>query len=146
MRILLGYLFLLAGLAACTYREDDVSDHRQARSLIGTKYKIVQDIRAYGVRPHSRADAEYVVITAPPGFSGPEVAFEETVHAGAEITVLRVLKTNNLLDNPYILIVQLDDAHLHTNLPVKLELLGNNSGLAVAPAIALNALLAASSA
>jgi len=135
MRIIMRCLLLATALASCTYREDDVSNHPQARELIGTKYKVVHDIRAYGVRPHSGAEAEYIVITAPPGFTGPEVAFEDTVHAGAELTVLKVLKTNRLLDDPYTVIVRLDHTDLHTALPIQLELFNTNVG---ASALSLN--------
>jgi hypothetical protein len=135
MRIIMRCLLLVVALASCTYREDDVSNRPQAREFIGTKYKVAHDILAYGVRPHSRADAEYIVITAPPGFSGPEVAFEETVHTGAEVTVLKVLKTNRLLDDPYTVIVRLDHTNLHTTLPIKLELFNTNVG---ASALSLN--------
>jgi hypothetical protein len=135
MRIIMLCLLLAAALASCTYRENDVSNHPQARELIGTKYKVVQDIRAYGVRPHSGAEAQYIIITAPPGFSGPEVAFEDTVHAGAELTVLKVLKTNRLLDDPYTVIVRLDRTDLHSALPIQLELFNTNVG---ASALSLN--------
>jgi hypothetical protein len=135
MRIVMRCLLLVVALASCTYREDDVSDHPQARELIGAKYQVVQDIRAYGVRPHSGAEAEYIIITAPPGFSGPEVAFEDTVHAGAELTVLKVLKTNRLLADPYTVIVRLDHTNLHTALPIQLELFNTNVG---ASALSLN--------
>jgi len=105
-----------------------VSHDHDAQELIGTRYKIVDDIRAYGVRPHSSAPADYVVLTAPPGFAGPEVAFEEMIQRGAVITVSGVLKTSRIFENPYTLIVQLDSTALRTALPVKVALYGNNEG------------------
>lgn len=121
-------VFMVIDLVACTYREDDISNEPRARQIIGARYKVVNEVTAYGVRRHSRAAVEYIVLRAPPGFDGPEVGFAETVPLGAEITILKVRKSNLFLENPYILMVRLEGTHLDPALPIKIELFGNNGG------------------
>lgn len=128
MRTLMSCLALAAILATCILHEEDVSTSPRARELVGQRYQVVGRILAYGVRRHSGAAPDHVVLTAPPGLAGPEVAFEEAVAAGAEITLLKVLKTNRLLDNPCTLVVRLEGTAWRTSLPVRLELYNENGG------------------
>jgi hypothetical protein len=81
-----------------TYK--DVSALPQYKTMIGRSYEVVGILHAYGIRKHSKATADYVVLQPPPGFAGSEVAFKLTVDKGSVLQIRRVFLTNRLFDPP----------------------------------------------
>ena len=109
---------------------DRSADPRYA-PLIGTRYEIVGNLAAYGIRDHSNAPVEYVTLVTAPGFAGPEVAFHRWIRPGSRFEILQVLETNVVFDCDIVFAVRLEDAPvpLPPGIPVHLDVnRGNEAG------------------
>ncbi|MFC0253943.1 hypothetical protein [Massilia consociata] len=130
MRNFLLILSLLALLAGCDMREtyEDVSTEPRSRQAIGIRYEVIGLVYAHGIRPHSQAPVDYVVILPPPGIGGTMIAWREPVPKGSIITVRKVVRTNRVFEGRMNLGVELDGMPLPVDAPITIELVRENEG------------------
>jgi hypothetical protein len=126
----LVFLFAFSGvLAACSeVTLTDVSDKAKYKDLVGERYEVVGVVDAYGIRKHSKAEVEYITIVPRPGFKGPEVGFRTRVEPGSTITILKVVKTNRILDCGMAFIVTLQGTSLPEDRTTRIETNRGNEG------------------
>lgn len=124
--LLLMSMPLLAGGCGMQTMYEDVSEQKQYKSLIGLEYRVVAGLYAYGVRRHSKADVEYVVLQPPPGFTGSEVGFKRLIPQGTILKIKRVLMTNRWFDPPLSLEIMLLNFDLASSARVIIDLMQGN--------------------
>jgi len=117
---------LLAAGCGMQTTYEDVSAKEQYKGMVGTQYRVVATLYAYGIRKHSKADVEYVVLQPPPGFTGPEVGFKHPIPQGTILKIKRVLMTNRWFDPPLSLEVVLMNHDLASNVRVIIDLMHGN--------------------
>ena len=105
---------------------EDVSAKKEYIGLIGAEYRVVDKLYAYGIRKHSKADVDYVVLQPPPGFSGSEVGFKSLIPTGTIFKIVKVLRTNRWFDPPMSLEVKLVNHDLASNALVIIDLMHGN--------------------
>jgi hypothetical protein len=90
--VLAGLGFLLGGQVPM----DDVTSAAEYKGVVGKRFRSQQELLAIGVTTdrNYKKQVDYVVLTAPPGFSGPEVVTTDKVAKGTEVRVIRVLKSS----------------------------------------------------
>lgn len=120
---------LLGMISACSeVGLVDVSldpDHMQ---LIGEQYEIVGAVDAYGIRPHSKAEVEYITLIPPPGIGGNEVGFKIRLRSGSRITIVKVMETNRWLDCGVAFIVTVEGTSMPIAAMTRIEMnRGNES-------------------
>lgn len=117
--LILGALFTLS---ACSETLDDVSSRAEYKQVIGTSYKVVGKLEAYGIgqNPHQRID--YVKLMPVYGYTGWEVGFNLQVKPGSKITVTHVYHSNRWFDDGITFGVRLEGTILPVNAPVRLDL------------------------
>jgi hypothetical protein len=126
VRVALIVLALLAGCGKETH--EDVSAEPRSREIIGTRYEVIGQVHAHGIRPHSQAPVEHVVLLPPPGIAGTMIAWREPVRKGSIITVRKVVRTNRLFDGNMNLDVDLEGTPLPVSAPVTVQLMRENKG------------------
>jgi hypothetical protein len=89
--VLAGLAFLLGGQVPM----GDVTSAAEYKSVVGKRFRSQQELLAIGVTAdrNYKKQVDYVVLTTPPGFSGPEVVTTDKVAKGTEVRVVRVLKS-----------------------------------------------------
>lgn len=96
---------LLSAQGGCsmetTYK--DVSHEKQYEHLVGSQYRVIGTLFAYGVRKHSNAQVSHAVLQPPPGFAGPEVGFKHLIPVGTVLVVQKVFVTNRWPDPPLLI-------------------------------------------
>jgi hypothetical protein len=129
--LLSGFLLAFAAmLLACGETTMyDVSNKPDYREMVGTTYTVIGSLAAYGIRKHSRADVEYVTLIPEPGIAGSEVGFRTPIAIGTTVTVIRVYKTNRLIDSSISLEVRLSGDSINGSLPVRVDLMRGNQGV-----------------
>lgn len=120
----------LSPIAACGYKRtyEDVSSKPQYKPIVGSAYKVVGTLYAHGIRKHSKAPVDSVVLVPPPGFMGSEVGFRITVKEGTVFKVRKVLLTNRVFDPPLTLDVEYLGDDLPPDLPALIDLMLGNEG------------------
>jgi hypothetical protein len=106
----------------------NVSEQEQFRRFVGMQFEIVGPVDAYGIRPHSKAEVEYVTLIPLPGIEGPEVGFRTRLQVGSKVTVQRAMKTNRMFDPSMSYEVLLEGTQLPNVAPVRLDLFRGNEG------------------
>lgn len=106
----------------------DVSDDPKIKPFVGSQYEVVGLVYAYGIREHSKAPVDLITLIPPPGIEGSEVGFRTPVRVGSRITVLKVLKTNRVLDPDMDFVVRLEGTELPTEAIIRIELFRGNEG------------------
>lgn len=129
--LLSGFLLAFAAmLLACGETTMyDVSNKPDYREMVGATYTVIGSLAAYGIRKHSRADVEYVTLIPEPGITGSEVGFRTPIAIGTTVTVIRVYKTNRLIDSSISLEVRLSGDSINGSLPVRVDLMRGNQGV-----------------
>lgn len=127
-QLILG--MVMAILSGCTDEEtrEDVSSQPMYSELIGNRYEILKPLHAYGIRRHSDAPVQYIVLMPPPGVEGSEIGFDVAVKPGATFEILKVTKTNRWPDANITLVVRLDGAPLPVDKPIHVDLFRGNEG------------------
>ena len=98
-KLLLTLLVALWMLLGCSdEKPKDISDESKIKRLVGGRYEVVGLVYAYGIRKHSKAPIERITLIPPPGIERSEIGFKIPVNPGSTITILKVLKTNRVLD------------------------------------------------
>lgn len=105
---------------------EDVSAKDQYKGMVGSQHRVVATLYAYGIRKHSKADVEYVVLQPPPGFTGSEVGFKLLIPQGTIFKIDKVLMTNRWFDPPLSLQVALMNFDLGSNVRVLIDLMHGN--------------------
>jgi hypothetical protein len=125
----LPLLLLIGALSGCMeVKLTDVSNKPKNKHLIGTQYRIIGNLDAYGIRKHSRAPVDYITLVPPPGFDGYEVDFCVRLEHGSVITVAKVMKTNRWLDGRDAFIVTIEGTEMPVDAEIRLELNRGNEG------------------
>jgi hypothetical protein len=126
--ILLFLAAILGFLSGCwEERRVDVSEWKQFKPYVGMQYEVIGPVDAYGIRPHSKAEVEYITLFPLPGFQGTQVGFRTRLPVGTKITVLRVIKTNRF-GPPMSYEVKLEGAQFPPVTRIKLDLMNGNEG------------------
>ncbi len=116
-------------LAACSDEKlEDVSMSPEFNAFIGNTYEVIGPVDAYGIRKHSKAPVDYIVLIPPPGVEGSEVGFRIPVDKGSRITVLKVLKSNRMFDSDKTFVVKLQGTQLPANSSIRIDLFRGNEG------------------
>ena len=108
----------------------DLSAKPAYREVVGSRYEIVADLVAYGVKRDLQKGAEYVTLIPPPGISGPELAFTIPIVRGSEVTVLKVMQSNRWADADITLLVRLAGTRLPIEHEIRVDLYRGNEGAA----------------
>jgi hypothetical protein len=108
----------------------DLSDEPEYKAIVGSRYEIIADLAAYGIKRELNRRAEYITLIPPPGIAGPEVEFEIPVKRGSEVTVLKIVKTNRWPDSNLTLIVRMTGTRLPIEQPIRIDLFRGNEGAA----------------
>lgn len=106
----------------------NVSGQEEFERFVGMRFEVIGPVDAYGIRPHSKAEVEYVTLIPLPGIDGPEVGFRTRLQVGSKVTVQRVMKTNRMFDPSMSYEVLLEGTQLPKALPVRLDLFRGNEG------------------
>ena len=108
--------------------ENLTSEHPYS-GFIGARYRVVAtNLYAYGVY-ESLNDKKLSYITLVPlDLSGPEFAFRRTVAPGQTITILSAWRRAVLLDSGVYYLVEVENADLPQDIPVRLEMFRGNEG------------------
>jgi hypothetical protein len=74
----------------------DVTGQEPYASIVGYKFKSKIELLALGITldQNYKGDADYILLMARPGVSGPQVKFRQTLLKGIEFTVVGVLKSD----------------------------------------------------
>ena len=115
-------------VVACEVKFEDVSRDREFKNLVGTRYEIIGTVDAYGIRAHSKAPVEYITFIPPPGVEGSQIDFRLPIAPGSKITVLRVLRSNRLIDNNISFAIELQGTKMPVEVPMRIELFRGNEG------------------
>lgn len=115
-------------LACAEEKFKDVSDDPDIRPIVGSQYEIVGPVYAYGIRNHSKAPIDLITLIPPPGIEGSEVGFKVPVQLGSRVTILKVLRTNRILDPNMDYVVKLNGTKMPAEATVRIELFRGNQG------------------
>lgn len=128
-RLALTLLVSILSLIGCSDETRvNVSEQERFKRFIGMQFEVIGPVDAYGIRPHSKAEVEYVTLIPLPGIDGPEVAFRTRLHVGSKLTVTRVIWTNRPFDRSMSYEVLLEGTQLPQAVPVRLDLFRGNDG------------------
>lgn len=119
---------LLAACGSVTYR--DVSHEEPYQSMVGRKYQIIGEIRAYGIATNLNAKRVDYITLIPLGIAGPEVVTTNKVAPGSTVTVLSVQKTNRWIDGDLTYFVELLGTKLPPTPRVQIDLMRGNEAKA----------------
>ena len=99
MRYLIYLVFILSLLSGCDAKYEDVSGASEYIGRIGEKCLTTSAFIAHGVSRQlgKEKKADFLVLTAEPGFSGPEVTFREALPAGVVLTIIGARRCTNCL-------------------------------------------------
>ena len=115
-------------LSGCSSRIEytDVSGDPEYAPIVGTRYEVVGNLTAYGVRRDYGGPVGWVTAKTAPGFDGPEAGFRHWVPPGTMLTVRRVLDSNVLDACQLVLEVEFDARWRpwSADLPVRVPLYG----------------------
>ncbi len=106
----------------------NVSEQEEFRHFVGMRFEVIGPVDAYGIRPHSKAEVEYVTLIPLPGIDGPEVGFRTRLQIGSKVTVQKVIKTNRMFDPSMSYEVLLEGTELPRAIPIRLDLFRGNEG------------------
>lgn len=106
----------------------NVSEQEEFRRFVGIQFEVIGPVDAYGIRPHSKAEVQYVTLIPLPGIDGPEVGFRTRLPVGSKVTVQRVIKTNRMFDPSMSYEVLLEGTQLPKAIPIRLDLFRGNEG------------------
>ncbi|MNM86851.1 hypothetical protein D3C81_990160 [compost metagenome] len=122
-------VFFVFGLIGC-YSEKfiDISNEEGYSKLIGKTYEITGPIIGHGIRKHSNAPVDYVTLMPPPGIGGHQIAFANLVPIGSKIKIVKVLKSNRLIDSDITLIIEVYEGDFTSNVPIRIDLTRGNEG------------------
>ena len=122
------FLFI-AGLMGC-YSEKfvDISNEEGYSKLIGKTYEITGPVIGHGIRKHSNASVDYVTLMPPPGIGGHQIAFANLVPVGSKIKIVKVLKSNRLIDSDITLMIEIYEGDFTSDVPVRIDLTRGNEG------------------
>jgi hypothetical protein len=131
MKCFLAPLLLMIGmLSGCSAEVvlTDVSDSPKNRPLIGTRYAVVGNVDAYGIRQHPHGEVKYITLVPPPGFTGWERGFKVQLEYGSIVTIAKVMRTNRWLDSRDAFIVTVAGTQMPVDVETRLELFRDNEG------------------
>jgi hypothetical protein len=85
MRRFLQLLLVIAvgAQVGCDVRFADVSNDPRFRQMVRTRYEASGALDAYGMRPHSKAEVEYITLIPPPAIARFEVGFAIRINPGS---------------------------------------------------------------
>lgn len=116
-------------LLGCEERQvADLSDGPEYKGLVGSRYEIIADLVAYGIRRQLNKGAEYITLIPPPGIAGLEVEFAVPIKRGSVVTVLKIVKTNRWPDSDLTLIVHLAGTPMPIEGQIRIDLFRGNEG------------------
>lgn len=126
-------VYLVGGLicALCGCSEVslvDVSLDPDHQPLVGRRYEVVGRLDAYGIRPHSKAEVEYITLMPPPGVGGSEVGFRVRVEPGSSVTIMKVMRTSRWFDCGIALIVAVEGPSMPAAATTRVEMNRGNEG------------------
>ena len=86
----------------------DVSTQNQYAPVLGKRFSTLRDLVAIGytVDRNYKKQIDYIALTKPPGFSGPEVVAKGILPKGSILEVTAVLKADSWLVNRIEYVVQ----------------------------------------
>ena len=133
-RALLLLMAIVAGsLLGCDEQFIDVSKDPKFKHLTGTRFRVIGALDAYGIRPHSKAEVEYITLIPPPGIAGSQVGLRIPIEPGSTVTVLKVLKTNRWPDPDLTLQILLTGTRLPVEKVIRIDLFRGNEGTGDTP-------------
>lgn len=119
---------LLSGCWEIKYK--DISSSPQAQGIVGSDYAVSGKVYLYGYRKTSTHSTTEAFLWAGTRISGPEIAFEKVVPIGTKISVIALLKTNDIpiLSCRRALVVSVEGMEIPENLPATIDLVVKNKG------------------
>jgi hypothetical protein len=116
---LIGVL-LLSGCIKAKY--EDVSNDERYSSLVGHEYRFAEDLIIHGVLDYPTRDQvlDFYVVTAKPGFDGPEVVSRGLLPAGTMVHIEKVMDCTNCFESGIHLQVEILSQERYRDHPVSL--------------------------
>lgn len=108
---ILGAWWALDYILARPIPNVDVSAQAQYASVLGKRFRTLQDLTAVGytMDRNYKKRIDYIALVAPPGFSGLEVVAKAGLPKGAVLEVVSVLKADSwLVDRIQYLVKRID--------------------------------------
>lgn len=126
----LGILIAVLGLVGC--QESDVSSSDPYKAMIGNRYRIVGEVKAYGIYRDDGEKKNLQVVTIIPGvgIQGRLVAFRQPIKRHATFTIIGARKQPaiNLSGSIIKYYVIFDDQQLPAGVKIEIALLRGNEG------------------
>lgn len=124
-------LILIAASSACVARDvDELTFTSPYASIVGTEYRIVAEVNAYGVyKNQDKKVVSYITLIPGVGIAEPEIAFKRQIAKGQNIKILSAWRERKLLHSDIYYLVGLQDADLPRDIEIKIELSRGNEGV-----------------
>lgn len=126
----LGILIAVLGLIGC--QESDVSSSDPYKAMIGNRYRIIGEAKAYGIYRDDGKKKNLQVVTIIPGvgIQGRLVAFKQPIKHHTTFTIIGARKQPaiNLSGSIIKYYVTLDDQQLPAGVKIEIALLRGNEG------------------
>lgn len=126
---LCGILGACLLVAACAIGPgEEISVAEPYSRLIGTRYEVVSErLAALGIYEAPGKPRIMFISLFPGGYGGPEVAFKQHVPRGSVMRVLSVWRQSIPMESGIYYVVDVEGVSFPANVPIRLELGGENS-------------------
>lgn len=126
---LLLAVFTTTLLVACDEQREDVSYLEPYRSMVGAKFRVGDDVAAYGIYRYPQRDAVvYATIIPGVGIAGPEVAYKKQIPKGTILSIQKVVRIGELMGSRIDYIVVVENDVVPNSVELRLEMRGGNEG------------------
>ncbi|RFC35887.1 MAG: hypothetical protein DID92_2727743807 [Candidatus Nitrotoga sp. SPKER] len=128
--VLLAFVTMIP-LAACADRREEVTHLKPYSKMVGTKYRIVSNVAAYGIYRYPQRDKIlYAAIIPEPGIAGPEVAYRVQIPVGSILSIQKIMKSHALLSSTieYSVVITSASEQISKDVELRLELSRGNEG------------------
>jgi hypothetical protein len=121
-------LLLVITFGACDKRSvDDLTLKKPYANVIGTEYRIVGEVDAYGIYEDlNHKTVSYITLISGVGIAGPEVAFKRRIAEGRNFEILSAWRENKLLGSDIYYLVSIPNSELPQGIQIRLELSRGN--------------------
>lgn len=132
IKVVAVVILMLMSVTACERLVyEDVSEQPTFKPIVGSAYKIIGVVEAYGVRKHSKATIERIILMPPSaGLGGLQFVFIGKLKLGTHVVVKKVLLTNDdFFQSPYVFEVEyFGNEGLPSGMPIHIDLFRGNEG------------------
>jgi hypothetical protein len=115
---------LVSSIGCGDERFEDLSRDPGFGAWIGTDYRVVGTIRAYGIMDRELPEngVKFIYLMPVPGIGGPEVIFNEPVEIGSVVHIRGVFRSYTFLKTSTVLVGSLTGTQLPSTAEVRIDL------------------------